>query len=259
MNSSLRSLLLAAMAAALPLSLAAQASSSSTSTSSSSTKPTATSPSTAKPAGSTSSSPTYGATTASTAGSKGSASNISRLSDDVLERQFTAKNLMGKEVYDSRGKRIGEVKDVVLASNANPQLASGMKSMKKGDTAASTSTTRTDTGATRTASGSVGGVGATGSVDTTGSGLAVSGSVGSTGTTGAGSMAQHAQSMMGAMSDTAVVVSYGGFLGAGNDLLRIPISQLTYDQTNHRITVNVGEAELSSLPEWSETSRSAAE
>jgi hypothetical protein len=72
-------------------------------------------------------------------------------------------------------------------------------------------------------------------------------------------MARHAESMMGAMSENAVIVSYGGFLGAGSSLLRVPLSQLNYDTSNRRITVNVAETELSSLPEATETSRSAAE
>jgi hypothetical protein len=182
--------------------------------------------------------------------------SIRRLNEDAVERQFTAKDLIGKELYDQAGKRIGEVKDIVLGSAGNPELASGLS--KRGNMAsADTSTSRSSTGTTRTASGSVGGVGATGSVSTSDSGVGVSGSLGGTGSARAAST--QAQSMMGSMSETAVVVSYGGFLGAGNSLLRVPLSQLNYDSSNERITINVAESELSSLPEASESSRSAAE
>ena len=183
--------------------------------------------------------------------------SLRRLNEDAVERQFTAKDLIGKELYDQSGKRIGEVKDILLGSSGNPQLASGLS---KGGNVASvdSSTSRSSTGTTRTASGSVGGVGATGSVTTSESGgVGVSGSLG--GTSSAGAASTHAQSMMGSMSETAVVVSYGGFLGAGNSLIRVPLSQLNYDQSNERITINVSESELSSLPEASDTSRSAAE
>jgi sporulation protein YlmC with PRC-barrel domain len=190
-----------------------------------------------------------------------SVGSIRRLNDDAVERQFTAKDLIGKEVYDSSGKRIGEVKDVVLASSTNPQLSRAI-SQGTGMASADSSTSRESSGTTRTASGSVGGVGASGSV-TTGEGrVGASGTLGGTSSAGATSgseMARQAQSMMGAMSENAVIVSYGGFLGAGSSLLRVPVSQLNYDNTNRRITVNVAETELSSLPEATETSRSAAE
>jgi hypothetical protein len=182
------------------------------------------------------------------------------LNEDALERQFTAKDLIGKELYDRSGKRIGEVKDIVLASSGNPQLASGLS--RSGDMASGdTSTTRSSSGTTRTASGSVGGVGASGSVTTSESGVGVSGSLGGTssGSTSASQMARQGQSMMGSMSDNAVVVSYGGFLGAGDSLIRVPLSQLNYDSSNDRITVDVSESEISSLPEDTQTSRSAAE
>lgn len=190
------------------------------------------------------------------ASTTGASSNIRRLNDEALERQFTAKNLIGKEVYDRQGKRIGEVKDLVLASHLNPQLASGMT--RSAGTTGSTSTTATSTGTTRTASGSVGGVGATGSVTTGQSGVGVSGNIGSTGAA-ASALGSQAHSMMGSMSEPAAIISYGGFLGAGSNLLRVPLSQLNYDNNEQRITVSVSEDQLSSLPEWTDTSRSAAE
>ena len=267
------------MAAALPLTLAAQAPSSSTpsgsstspsssSTSSqsgstnrsgssstqSSTTPSSSSTSSTRPSTGSTSSSTYGA--AGSSSSSSAKASIRRLNEDTVERQFTAKDLIGKEVYDSAGKRIGEVKDILIASSANPQLASGLS--HHGNVASTDASTRSGTtGTTRTASGSVGGVGASGSVTTSESGVGVSGTLG--GTSSAGATSSHAQSMMGSMSENAVVVSYGGFLGAGNSMLRIPFNQLNYDASNRRITVNIAESELTSLPEATETSRSAAE
>ena len=273
MNSRICNLLVVAMAAALPLSLTAQTPTSSGSTTSGATKPSTTSSSaqssqtgassTRTPA-SSSQSQTRDATLSSSAGvsGAGSAGSIRRLNEDAVERQFTAKDLIGKEVYDRSGKRVGEVKDIVIASSTNPQLASGLS--KRGNVVSTDATTkRSTTGATgttttRTASGSVGGAGASGSVKTGGeSGIRASGTLG--GTSAAGAAASHAQSMMGAMAENAVVISYGGFLGAGNSLLRVPLSQLNYDTSEERITINVTESELTSLPEATETSRSVAE
>jgi hypothetical protein len=203
-----------------------------------------------------------------------SAGKIQRINDSMVDRQFTAKDLIGKELYDNAGKRIGEVKDIVLASSVNPQLATGISSKSgasgssgtSGSTGASTGSTSgtTTAGTTRSASANIGGVGATGSVNTSDSGVTASGSLGGTNTAGSSGslgsdMARHASSMMGSMSESAVIVSYGGFLGAGNSLLRVPLSQLNYDASNQHITLNVAESELSSLPEASDMSRSAAE
>lgn len=254
MNSRIRNLLVVAMAAALPLSLSAQTPTASGSTSSGATgttRPSATTPS-------SQSSQTRDATlSSSTTSGAGSVGSIRRLNEDAVERQFTAKDLIGKEVYDRSGKRVGEVKDIVLASSTNPQLASGLS--KHGNVVSTdASATRSTTGTTRTTSGSVAGVGASGSVKTGGeTGASASGTLGRT--SSAGAAASHAQSMMGAMSENAVVISSGGFLGAGNSMLRVPLSQLNYDTAEERITINVAESELSSLPEATETSRSAAE
>jgi hypothetical protein len=187
------------------------------------------------------------------------AGTIQRVNEDLADRQFTAKDLIGKELYDNGGKRIGEVKDIVIASSVNPQLASGLAS-KSGARSSSTSDSTT-AGTTRSATASAGGVGATGSVNTSDSGVTARGSLGETNTAASTGrdMARDAQSMMGAMSENAAIVSYGGFLGAGDDLLRVPLSQLSYDSSNERITINVTESELSSLPEASDVSRSVAE
>jgi hypothetical protein len=178
-----------------------------------------------------------------------STSNIRRLSDDALEHQFTAKDLIGKELYDRSGKRIGEVKDLVLASSTNPQLAQNVKMQDRASSRRSSSSTDTSTSGSATTASN--GVGATGSVGRSQSGDTSGSSV-------ATDMAHAAGSMSG-MSEDAVVVSYGGFLGAGNSLIRVPLSQLNFDASNKHFTVNIAESELASLPELTESSRSAAE
>jgi hypothetical protein len=196
-----------------------------------------------------------------------STSNIRRLNDDALEHQFTAKDLIGKELYDRSGKRIGEVKDVVLASSTNPQLAASLRMKDRGSSShysSSSDSSTSGSSTTRSATGSVGGVGASGSVSTSDNGVAATGSVGrshsgdTSGISAATDMARRAGAM-GAMSEDAVVVSYGGFLGAGNSLIRVPLSQLNFDATSKHFTINLAENELASLPESTESTRSAAE
>lgn len=191
------------------------------------------------------------------------AGSIQRLNDRSLENQFTAKDLIGKELYDRQGKRIGEIKDIVLASSSNPQLASNLSTKAGMHSSYTADTSATGTGTKRTATGSVGGATATGSVTTSESGVAVSGTTGRKGTADlsgtARDLSRGAEALMGAGSEDAVVVSFGGFLGAGNSLLRVPLSQLSYDASNKHITISMAESELSSLPEEKDMSRSAAE
>jgi len=249
MNSSLRNILMVSVAAALPLTLAAETAASS------STKPM---PSETRDTSSSSSLTTPSVTPGST-----SAGSIQRLNDRALENQFTAKDLIGKELYDRQGKRIGEVKDIVLASSSNPQLASNLSTKSGIHSSYTTDSTATSAGTKRTASGSVGGASATGSVTTSDNGVAVSGSTsrkGSADVSGtARDLSRRADALMGSATEDAVVVSFGGFLGAGNSLLRVPLSQLSYDASNKHITISMAESELSSLPEEKEMSRSAAE
>ncbi len=54
----------------------------------------------------------------------GATAGIQRLSQQQVDQQLTAKALIGKNVYDNAGKRVGEVKDIVLDSSGVPQLAS---------------------------------------------------------------------------------------------------------------------------------------
>ncbi len=186
----------------------------------------------------------------SSSGSSG-ITNIQRISQDSLDRQFTAKDLIGKDVYDNRDKKVGEVRDVVLDSAGAQQLASAL-SMKAGHSGAVGSSS----GAR--ASGSVGGGTASGSVgmgDTS-----VSGSVNTRAgdRSSMGSTAHELASMGSMMSEPAAVISFGGFMGVGDNLIRVPISQLRYDSSKDHLTLNVAETELSSL-KTSDMSRGAAE
>jgi hypothetical protein len=245
MNPSLRKILVASLTAAIPLTLAAESSTSSST----------------RPMPDTSRDTTHSSASLSMPSSSSSstaAGSIQRVTDKSLDHQFTAKDLIGKELYDRQGKRIGEVKDIVLASSSNPELATNLSS-KAAMRAGSASADTTSTGTTRSTTSSVGGPSAT-TTSSTGGSVAASRTAGSADVSGvAADLSRRADAMLSSASEDAVIVSYGGFLGAGNSLLRVPFSQLNYDASSRHITINMAESELSSLPESKDMSRSAAE
>lgn len=180
------------------------------------------------------------------------------MSENSIERQFTAKALIGKDVYDNSGKKVGEVRDVVLDSSRAPQLASAL-SMRNGSRSSSSAgmsatgtagvnshssgATTADTSANAGTSGA--------DVASTNTRVGVSGSLGS-------ASADLPAFGAGSSNEPAAIVSYGGFMGAGGTLFRVPLSQLRYDSAKDHIALNVSDSELSSLKN-SDTSRGAAE
>lgn len=317
MNSQIRKLAIIAFAAALPLGLAAQSgstgsspsgSSNSTSGSSRSTSSSDTlrsgsstgssmtgssrdqSSSTRGTSGSGMSSPSTstgsvsgssGADYSSSSGSSSSSAlhGISRVDQNSIKQQFTATDLIGQEVYDNSGKKVGEVKDLVLGSAAASHLAMAFANRGGADDATSSSSSlrsgRSTSGATGGSAGgtygSTSGAGSTGSAtgaSGTGSTSRIAGTdrasstrdaTGSAGSSTLGSeMSSAFNSMSGMASEPAAIVSLGGFMGMGDSLVRVPLSQLNYDSSNERLTIAVSESELSSLTDRTH-GRNAAE
>lgn len=182
-----------------------------------------------------------------------SVGSIQRVNDQTIDRQFTAKDLIGKEVYDNRDKRIGEIKDIVLDSSQFQQLASSI-------------------GSRESQSSTFGSSAVNGGADTNSSSAVVSSSDRNSGRASSSSSSDVANTSAGAAtslhtgsdyasvsSEPAAIISHGGLLGVGNNLLRVPLSQLNFDQNSRHLTVNVSEQQLSSLPSTSDMSRSATE
>lgn len=205
--------------------------------------------------------------------------SISRVDQNSLEQQFTATDLIGKEVYDNAGKKVGDVKDIVLGSAAGSHLAMAFAS-GQGSRSTSTGTTSGSTTGTAGTSSTGSSYGATGSTGTTGStagtstgstsGSRTAGTSGSTGTSStdrssgigaaaSGMMSQAHGAMSSLTSEPAAIVSVGGFMGMGDNLLRVPLSQLNYDSSNERLTLSISETEISSLTGDRDESRNAAE
>lgn len=256
MNPEIRKLGIIAFAAALPLTALAQSSSQpSSSTSStpsssssldrSSSSTGSTSSNAASRPGNTSGGGSSSSLTSSTPAVSGSSvGNIQRLNDQSLDRQFTAKDLIGKEVYDSGNKRVGEIKDVVLDSTQFQQLANAIRSRESQTSAYGSAALNAGSD---TAASSPG----VSSSDRN------SGHVSSTSSSAVGNTSTGTDYAMS--SEPAAIVSSGGLLGVGNNLLRVPLSQLKFDPNSRHLMINVSEQQLSSLQSPSETARSATE
>ncbi len=282
MKTPIRNLVIMGLAAALPLAVSAQSSTGSSSTGSQSSDTT----SSTRPNSSGSSTYDSTSTGSHTAGMGG----LQRVTKDSLDSQLTAKDLIGKDVYDNAGKKVGSIDDVVLSSAASSHLATAFSSKDRdqsdssyqtasGNTGAAsgsannsgntygstsgsnanTSSTGSDGIATRSSSGNYAASNATGSTDST----STSGSMNSStrGTQSAlGSVGSAIDSTMSSLtSEPAAIVSVGGFMGMGRNMVRVPVSQLSFDASNERLTINVSESELAALTENSDTGRSAAE
>jgi len=169
----------------------------------------------------------------SASGSAG-AGSLQRVTKDSLENQLTAKGLIGKNVHDSSGEKIGEVEDIVLAASQLSQLASAFADRDADRSSAVRSTTGVGSTADATRSASV-----------------------------RSDLESQASSMIsGAMSGgLAAIVSAGGVMGLGQDLIRVPLSQLRYDANEDRVTLDVSREQIASITEADKdvTSSRAAE
>jgi hypothetical protein len=77
--------------------------------------------------GQTHSGTSHGQTGSSTNQRTSSSGQLQQVSKDSLDSQVTAKNLLGKEVYDQSGKKIGSIEDVMLAGHAPSLVAAQPK------------------------------------------------------------------------------------------------------------------------------------
>ena len=272
MNQKIRSLLAIAVAAGLPLAVAAQSGSSGSSagsTSGSSTSGSTSGQSSTSRSGTSMSGNQNQHSTGSLSSSGAKHGSIQRVTKDSLDRQLTAKGLIGKDVYDRQGEKVGEVQDVVLDSSRAPQLATAF-SNRQSTSGGMNNASATGGQRSMTASSS-----ATGASGTAGTGSTYAGTTTdrpSTSTSGSPSVdamrsataglsdaaGQLGSALQSGMDGAAAIISSGG-LFSRNELVRVPLSQLSYDAGEDRITIAISRNEFSSLSEPSDTSRSAAE
>lgn len=156
---------------------------------------------------------------------------VHRVSTDAVETRLTAKDLIGKDIHDSRGKKIGAVNDIVLTSDQSHELAMALSDRDRRDRTTTTSTDRTaSTSTDRTASSSM-----------------------------ARAADQARSALTGRLSEPGVIISFGSVMGMGGDLLHVPLSQLTYDSAEKRLVLNATEQELAALPKGTDWNEGVAE
>lgn len=255
-----RKTIVLAAAAALPFTLSAQPSGSSSSSSSSgSTNPTGSSSSSSSdrnskdslgsssrstPSSSTGDSSMSGASygTSSSTG-VGSTPGLQAVTKSSLDTEFTAKDLIDKEVYDRDQKKIGKIVDVVLGAESTP-LAFALSENSSG----------ADIGSRSTLDNSAAGGGSSRSETTTAnspkSGLGARGAE-------SGSSSGYSKLSSTSSSQPAVIIAHGGLLKMGQDLVRAPMSRLTYDSSQKHLTLDVSSNEITSLSSTSSASGSS--
>jgi hypothetical protein len=193
-------------------------------------------------------------------------SSVQRVTKDSLKTQVTAKSLIGKNVHDSSGEKIGEVQDIVLDSSSAPQLASGFANREEAREARSSSTSSSSSAQPSSSANprvSPSGTYAAGAGGDGASTTSATDRMRSAGRDAADAARDLGASTMGALSSTgpAAIISAGGMFGLGDSMIRVPLSQLSYDADEDRVTLNITRDQLSSITdeEGRETSTRAAE
>jgi hypothetical protein len=266
--------LVAVLSLAVPLALVAQTSTNPGTNSAKKNSPSTTAPqSGATQTGSSKQSDTTksGGAAASSSSANTADGSVQRVDKEELKTELTAKNLIGKDVYDTHGTKIGSVKDIVLEGQA-PDLAAEFAA---GSNRSANNTSNNGADASRVTPGADYGAGSPAPGASTDSDVATSNASSSkgsanrmssasssrnlassddsrtpnkgmsAGSTGSGDTGpQHAKSMASS-SEPSVIIS-SGFAGFG-PMLRVPISQLNYNSQEKHLTLAISDAELDKL------------
>lgn len=144
---------------------------------------------------------------------------ISHATQEQIDHNLTAKDLIGQDVYDRGGEEIGSVVDVVLPSNTSLSLAAALSdqditSERNQSRYAPTPNQRDPNAAPST------------------NPAARSDMPRNNQTNPSRSVAANGPMQT---DETCAVVSYGGFAGMGNKLLVVPVSTIRYDASNERL------------------------
>ena len=190
--------------------------------------------------------------------------SLQSVNSDSLQTQVTAKNLIGKEVHDRNGKKIGSVIDVLLpgqssslagAFSSNSSSSNSSSSLSASDSDRSTGNASLN-GTNSSSQGPGGNMSAAGgATPTTSSGYGNDSSHNNTGSTyssssspgssGMNSPAGTYSSSSTMSNEPAAVIRLGSMLSGNRNLVQVPLSQLTYDSSQNRIMLNVSDSDLS--------------
>lgn len=211
---------------------------------------------------------------------------IRSVKKDKLEDRLTAERLMGKDVVDSRGEKIGEIRDIGLSDKMSAKIKGKAKAdgyaATTGMTGAGSAGMRSagveNSGTTGSAMGTTGTTGSSTtaasrtSPGTTGS-MSTAGSAGTTGTTGTmGATAQSGQANRaygqtgGEMDrmqdgdksmDLLVFVKVEGSLGLKEEMISVPVSELRWNSEEENFTLDIERNRIKELTERNDRQYSA--
>lgn len=156
-------------------------------------------------------------------GTSANTADFQRVSKDAIDNQVTAKDVIGQAVYGSDGEKLGDISDLTVSSEFQAARMAQAATRADRDTLGADRTPGTGTGATAD----------------TGIGAAER---------EAGDAWSAAKSMVG-MEEPHAIISVGGVLGVGDDLVAVPLSALEYDSAEERYTLNVQKSEFVSIAE----------
>ncbi|BET65421.1 hypothetical protein ASA1KI_03390 [Opitutales bacterium ASA1] len=160
-----------------------------------------------------------------------STSSIRAVPDDELENRLTAENVIGKDVVDVRGDKIGSVKDISLGSALDGVVGKEARATDR----RSDSTLATTPGASTTNTGTMAGS-----------------TMGRTSTSSSSSDFDRTRNSFGSaiagMNDQVeVFVSVGGVMGVGSSLVSIPFSQLEWNAEEEHFRLDISQDEIRAI------------
>lgn len=144
-----------------------------------------------------------------------SAEGMQRISSDQLEDNLTAKTLIGTDVHGIDDKKIGSVVDVVLAP------APGLGAHEESRTPVAVAPLYPE--------------------------VVVPGGPTGLETPRANEETASKTQYVVERTEPAVVVSTGGVLGVGSELVRVPLTRIAYDADKKQVRLNVTESEWKAL------------
>lgn len=146
----------------------------------------------------------------------GAAAPVRHTTEAALHQQVTAKDLIGRDVYDRQNDHVGEIVDIALGGVVPEELKNALAKSDRDDHSAAGAAARDDTGRQAKA-------------------------------TDRARDERPAEERVQAFATSTVFISVGGVLGMGSDLLRAPLSALGYDRRHDRIVLDLSSDELRSI------------
>lgn len=192
--------------------------------------------------------------------SSGDMSNVQRTTEQTVDRELTAKDLLGKNVYDSSGDEIGAIVDVVLPNQNAGTLAQALSDQKSSNSSRGSASDNGNRYSNPNSSSTTGNPSSSSSNSMNGtssssdryanSGAGTYDSSSSARGSSSNSYSSGTSNYSSTSSDSnapCAIISYGGFLGMNNTLVKVPISSLNFDSNKDHLVLNVTKQQLDGL------------